>query len=204
MVGRRRRRRRRRHAGRAGDRRRHVGRPGARHGADAADRHVGGDDRLRHADHVRHGPGRLARHRGGSCPIGQALVAIPFVVRTCCPVLRGVEPRRLEAAATLGASPLRAWRDGRAPPPPPPARRRRRAGRGDLARRVRGDELPVAQRAGDDADRHRAVARPHRNAAPGPGLRPRRDPRRGDDRRRAAPRPRRRLRSAGRRADARR
>jgi thiamine transport system permease protein len=43
-------------------------------------------------------------------PIGQALVAIPFVVRTVLPVLRGVEVRRLEAAATLGASPLRAWR----------------------------------------------------------------------------------------------
>ena len=43
-------------------------------------------------------------------PVGQALVAIPFVVRTVLPVLRGVEGRRLEAAATLGASPLRAWR----------------------------------------------------------------------------------------------
>jgi thiamine transport system permease protein len=42
-------------------------------------------------------------------PVGQSLVAIPFVVRTILPVLRGVEPRRLEAAATLGASPLRAW-----------------------------------------------------------------------------------------------
>ena len=36
-------------------------RPAARHRLDAADRHVGGDDRLRHADHVRHRPGRLAR-----------------------------------------------------------------------------------------------------------------------------------------------
>ena len=43
-------------------------------------------------------------------PIGQALVAIPFVVRAVLPVLRGIEERRLEAAATLGASPLRAWR----------------------------------------------------------------------------------------------
>jgi thiamine transport system permease protein len=43
-------------------------------------------------------------------PIGHALVAIPFVVRTMLPVLRGVEPARLDAAATLGASPLRAWR----------------------------------------------------------------------------------------------
>ena len=44
-------------------------------------------------------------------PIGHALVAVPFVVRTVLPVLRGVEPRRLEAAATLGATPLRAWRE---------------------------------------------------------------------------------------------
>ena len=43
-------------------------------------------------------------------PIGHALVAIPFVVRTSLPVLRGIEVRRLEAAATLGASPVRAWR----------------------------------------------------------------------------------------------
>ena len=43
-------------------------------------------------------------------PVGHALVAIPFVVRIVLPVLRGVEVRRLEAAATLGASPLRAWR----------------------------------------------------------------------------------------------
>jgi thiamine transport system permease protein len=43
-------------------------------------------------------------------PIGHALVAIPFVVRAVLPVLRGVEQARLEAAATLGASPLRAWR----------------------------------------------------------------------------------------------
>jgi thiamine transport system permease protein len=44
-------------------------------------------------------------------PIGQALVAIPFVVRTVLPVLRGIDPRLHEAAATLGASPVRAWRE---------------------------------------------------------------------------------------------
>jgi thiamine transport system permease protein len=44
-------------------------------------------------------------------PVGHALVATPFVVRTVLPVLRGVDARRLEAAATLGASPLRAWRE---------------------------------------------------------------------------------------------
>jgi thiamine transport system permease protein len=44
-------------------------------------------------------------------PIGQALVAVPFVVRTALPVLRGIDPRLHEAAATLGASPVRAWRE---------------------------------------------------------------------------------------------
>lgn len=43
-------------------------------------------------------------------PIGQALVAVPLVVRTVLPVLRSVDPRLREAAAMLGASPARAWR----------------------------------------------------------------------------------------------
>ena len=43
-------------------------------------------------------------------PVGHALVAIPFVVRTVLPVLRGIDRGRLDAAATLGASPVRAWR----------------------------------------------------------------------------------------------
>lgn len=42
-------------------------------------------------------------------PVGHALVAIPFVVRTVGPVLSGVDRRRFDAAATLGATPLRAW-----------------------------------------------------------------------------------------------
>lgn len=40
-------------------------------------------------------------------PIAQAMVALPLVVRTLLPVLRGIDPRQREAAATLGASPLR-------------------------------------------------------------------------------------------------
>ncbi len=44
-------------------------------------------------------------------PIGQALVAVPFVVRIALPVLRGIDPRLHEAAGTLGASPTRAWRE---------------------------------------------------------------------------------------------
>ena len=42
-------------------------------------------------------------------PVGQALVAVPFVVRAVLPVLRSVDPHLHEAAATLGASPTRAW-----------------------------------------------------------------------------------------------
>jgi thiamine transport system permease protein len=44
-------------------------------------------------------------------PIAQALVAIPFVVRIVGPVLRSIDPRLREAAATLGASPARVWRE---------------------------------------------------------------------------------------------
>jgi thiamine transport system permease protein len=44
-------------------------------------------------------------------PLAQALVAIPFVVRTMLPVLRGIDERLREAAATLGATPSRIWRE---------------------------------------------------------------------------------------------
>ncbi|MFG2192598.1 ABC transporter permease [Streptomyces sp. NPDC048639] len=44
-------------------------------------------------------------------PLAQALVGVPFVVRTMLPVLRAVDERLREAAAVLGASPLRAWRE---------------------------------------------------------------------------------------------
>ncbi len=43
-------------------------------------------------------------------PIAQALVAIPFVVRTTVPMLRSVDPRLRDAVATLGAPPSRVWR----------------------------------------------------------------------------------------------
>lgn len=43
-------------------------------------------------------------------PVGHALVAVPFVVRTCVGVLRSVDPMMTAAASTLGASPVRAWR----------------------------------------------------------------------------------------------
>ncbi len=40
-------------------------------------------------------------------PVAQAMVALPLVVRTIAPVLRSVDPRQRQAAASLGASPLR-------------------------------------------------------------------------------------------------
>ena len=43
-------------------------------------------------------------------PIAQAMVALPLVVRTLTPVLRSIEPRQRQAAASLGASPLRVLR----------------------------------------------------------------------------------------------
>src|SRR6478609_12125897 len=44
-------------------------------------------------------------------PLAQALVGVPFVVRTMTPILRSIDPRLREAAATLGASPARVWRE---------------------------------------------------------------------------------------------
>jgi thiamine transport system permease protein len=41
-------------------------------------------------------------------PVAQALVALPLVVRTIVPVLAAVDDRQRQAAATLGATPLRA------------------------------------------------------------------------------------------------
>ncbi|HRC41569.1 MAG: iron ABC transporter permease [Nostocoides sp.] len=40
-------------------------------------------------------------------PIAQALVALPLVVRSILPVLRAIDPRQREVAATLGAPPWR-------------------------------------------------------------------------------------------------
>ncbi|WNI19823.1 ABC transporter permease [Actinacidiphila sp. ITFR-21] len=44
-------------------------------------------------------------------PFAQALVGVPFVVRVMVPVLRAVDHRLREAAAVLGASPARVWRE---------------------------------------------------------------------------------------------
>jgi thiamine transport system permease protein len=44
-------------------------------------------------------------------PLAQALVVTPLVVRIVLPVLRAVDERLRRAAATLGASPWRVWRE---------------------------------------------------------------------------------------------
>jgi thiamine transport system permease protein len=44
-------------------------------------------------------------------PIAHSLVAIPFVVRTMVPPMRSIQQRLRDAAATLGASPARVWRE---------------------------------------------------------------------------------------------
>jgi thiamine transport system permease protein len=44
-------------------------------------------------------------------PMAQALIATPFVVRTLLPVLRSIDQRLRDAAATLGAPPSRVWRE---------------------------------------------------------------------------------------------
>jgi thiamine transport system permease protein len=47
------------------------------------------------------------RSSGLLVPVAQAMVALPLVVRTLAPVLRSVDPRQRQAAASLGATPLR-------------------------------------------------------------------------------------------------
>ena len=42
-------------------------------------------------------------------PVGQAMVAAPLVIMVILPVLRTIDPRLRHVAATLGASPARAW-----------------------------------------------------------------------------------------------
>ena len=44
-------------------------------------------------------------------PLAQALVVTPLVIRLLLPVLRSIDVRLRQAAASLGASPLRVWRE---------------------------------------------------------------------------------------------
>ena len=108
-------------------------------------------------------------------PLGHALVAIPLVIAVTLPVLRSLDPRLREVAATLGASPWRTWRtvDGRALAPA------LAVGAGLAAAvslgRVRGDRLPRPVRASPTLPGRR------RPAAGPPGRGQRRDGgRRGD------------------------
>lgn len=48
-------------------------------------------------------------------PVAQAVVAVPLVVRTVLPVLRAIDPRQRQVAATLGAAPGRVLRTVDAP-----------------------------------------------------------------------------------------
>ncbi|MCF2706143.1 iron ABC transporter permease [Arcanobacterium haemolyticum] len=51
--------------------------------------------------------GGFVDDRGLLVPVAQAVVALPLVVRSLVPVLRAIDPRMREAAATLGAGPAR-------------------------------------------------------------------------------------------------
>ncbi len=44
-------------------------------------------------------------------PIAHALIALPFVMRAVVPVIRSIDDHLREAAAVLGASPARTWRE---------------------------------------------------------------------------------------------
>ncbi|UCG24306.1 MAG: iron ABC transporter permease [Chloroflexota bacterium] len=43
--------------------------------------------------------------------VAHTLVALPFVVRSILPVMQGIKPSLREAAAVMGASPFRSWRE---------------------------------------------------------------------------------------------
>ncbi|SDD01029.1 thiamine transport system permease protein [Actinokineospora iranica] len=55
-------------------------------------------------------PGDL-RTSAALVPLAQALVVTPLVIRMVLPVLRSIDDRLRQAAATLGASPWRVWRE---------------------------------------------------------------------------------------------
>ncbi|MEM7287075.1 MAG: iron ABC transporter permease [Actinomycetota bacterium] len=51
------------------------------------------------------------RTRWWIVPIAQAVIGIPFVMRSVSTSLRSIDPRLREAAATLGAAPTKVWRE---------------------------------------------------------------------------------------------
>ena len=80
-------------------------------------------------------------------PIAQALVALPLVVRTLVPVLAGIDDRQRQAAASLGAGPLRAFADRRPAGRVAAAARRGRLRVRGVAGGVRRDVVPGPRRA---------------------------------------------------------
>ena len=95
-------------------------------------------------------------------PIAQALVALPLVVRTLVPVLGGVDDRQRQAAASLGAGPLRAFVTVDLPVDVEAAAGRRRLRVRGVAGRVRRHVVPRPRRAPDPADRDLPADRPPR------------------------------------------
>jgi thiamine transport system permease protein len=55
------------------------------------------------------------RTRWWIVPVAQAVIGVPFVMRTVATALRSIDPRLREAAATMGASPRAVWREIDAP-----------------------------------------------------------------------------------------
>ena len=111
-------------------------------------------------------------------PVGHALVAVPFVVRGALGVLRSVPPDLRNAAATLGASPIRAW----ATTTLPFLRRPLIVGAG-LAAAISLGEFGATSflsrsGSGHAAAGDRAPARANGRRVPGPGVRAVDDPRR--------------------------
>jgi thiamine transport system permease protein len=51
------------------------------------------------------------RTRWWIVPVAQALIGVPFVMRSVSTALRSIDPSLREAAATMGASPRRVWRE---------------------------------------------------------------------------------------------
>ena len=93
-------------------------------------------------------------------PIAQALVAIPFVIRTVVPVLRAIDEDLRSAAAVLGASPAAGVARDRPADRLPRLGRRGRVRLRHLARRVRCHRVPRARRATDRAGGDLPAARP--------------------------------------------
>ncbi len=115
-------------------------------------------------------------------PIAQALVALPLVARTLVPVLGGIDDRQRQAAASLGAGPLRTAGDGRPAGAVEAAAGRRGVRVRRLARGVRRDVVPRPRRVPDHAAGDLPAARPPRRPELRHGAGRLRRARRGDGR----------------------